>query len=144
MANRRFNYLSSSIVASEKAKSALNSADIAFDGPEIRFSDETHDDYFRPHDLIAVNDTSRTRPYARDHLYFNQLRLRSYEQTTWRTLFSKRAESTIDIVLTKIVPLVRACVCVDPLNFVTSRATIRGNSRRAIYSQSANQCCALI
>lgn len=93
MANWRFNYLSFSIVASEKAKLSLNSAsmDIASDGPEIRFSDK-RSDYFRRHDLITVNDTSWTRLCTCDHLYQLQLPTSfTIVQETIR-LFLRRAE----------------------------------------------------
>lgn len=47
-----------------KRRAVLTPRDIASDGPEIRFSDE-RSDYFRHHDLIAVNNTSRTCLYMR-------------------------------------------------------------------------------
>lgn len=47
-----------------KRRAVLTPRDIASDGPEIRFSDE-RSDYFRRHDLIAVNNTSRTFLYMR-------------------------------------------------------------------------------
>ena len=74
MVNGRFNYLSSSIVTSEKVKLSLNfaSMDIASDGPEIRFSDKRND-YFRRHYLITVNDTSWTCLCTCDRLYQLQL-----------------------------------------------------------------------